>query len=100
MMPYTIEGHWPIGIFQESGVIIDHERVEIGTWTQIGTAVTIILNERGGNVTYDGLYDEDTDTIEGTYENYAYKWVAQIDDDDAEYMGGSFSMTKTVPYPR
>ena len=99
-MAYDIVGHWQIGFFQENGVIIDHERVEIGTWTQIGTAVSIILNKRGGNVEYEGTYNEDTDVIEGTYENFEYKWVAQIDDDEAEYLGGTFSMSKIVPYPR
>jgi len=93
-MAYEIIGHWPIGYFQENGVIIDHEQVEIGKWTQVGTDVSIILNKRGGNITYDGTYNEDLDTIDGTYENYEYAWQAQVDDEEATYLGGSFSMEK------
>ena len=99
-MAYDIVGHWPIGYFQENGVIIDAEHVEIGTWTMVVAAVAIILNARGGNVTYEGVYSDSLDTIEGTYENYEYKWQAQVDDAEAEYVGGSFSMSKIVPYPR
>jgi len=94
-MAYDIVGHWPIGYFQDNGIIIDHEHVEIGVWTLIVNTISIILNKRGGNVTYEGVYDEDLDTIEGTYENYDYAWQAQVDDEDAEYVGGSFAMAKT-----
>jgi len=83
-------GEWAIGTFQENGVIVDYSKIPIGVWTLDGTHFLITLNARGGTVVYEGTFDETTGTMTGTYKNYKYAWVAQIDDPAAPYKEGVY----------
>ena len=85
-----IVGEWAIGRFHSNGVVTNWDNIPLGVWTLDGSHFLITLNERGGNVVYEGTYNEATGVLSGTYKNYKYAWIAKVDDPAATFVEGIY----------